>query len=211
MTLPDAVDVVALINALPAPEDVTMADREALKAARAAYEAMSDEQKAEVGPTVHAKLTAAEMALGYAVTVVDGTDTPLWEIITPADATTKGVRKDTKVELKYTGDRRVKEVTATSDGASGPVLVESIELNERNKITITRNYNSRELKVFRVLPITATDKSVTWSTDGTYITKSSEDNDSFTIRGKSYGTGWVKATANDGSGVSVTLEVEYKQ
>ena len=73
-----------------------------------------DEQKAEVGPTVHAKLTAAEMALGYAVTVVDGTDTPLWEIITPADATTKGVRKDTKVELKYTGDRRVKEVTASA-------------------------------------------------------------------------------------------------
>ncbi len=209
MTLPDAVDVVALINALPAPEDVTMADREALEAARAAYEAMSDEQKAEVGPTVHAKLTAAEMALGYAVTVVDGTDTPLWEIITPADATTKGVRKDTKVELKYTGDRRVKEVTATSDGASGPVLVESIELNERNKITIYGS-NYRELKVFRVLPITATDKSVTWSVDGTHVQMSSYGEGSISVRGKSYGTGWVKATANDGSGVSVTLEVEFK-
>ena len=209
ITLTDAVDVVALINALPAAEDITKANKEAITAARAAYEAMSVEQKAEVGADVLAKLTAAENALGYFVMVDDGTETPAWEA-TPAEAMTKGVKKGTKVTLKYTGDRIVKSVTASSDGTSGNVPVESIELNERQKIKIYGS-NYRQLYVFRVLPINATDKSVTWSVDGTYITKMIEGADgSFTIRGKSQGTGWVKATANDGSGVSVTLEVEFK-
>lgn len=209
ITLTDAVDVVALINALPAAEDITKANKEAITAARAAYEAMSEEQKAEVGADVLAKLTAAENALGYFVMVDDGTETPAWEA-TPAEAMTKGVKKGTKVTLKYTGDRIVKSVTASSDGASGNVPVESIELNERQKINIIGS-NYRKLYVFRVLPINATDKSVTWSVDGTHITKMIEGADgSFTIRGNSQGTGWVKATANDGSGVSVTLEVEFK-
>lgn len=209
MTLPDAVDVVALINALPAPEDITKANKEAITAARAAYEAMSEEQKAEVGADVLAKLTAAENALGYFVMVDDGTETPAWEA-TPAEAMTKGVKKGTKVTLKYTGDRIVKSVTASSDGASGNVPVESMTLNERQKITIYGS-NHRQLYVFRVLPINATDKSVTWSVDGTYVKIQSTNQDgSVSIRGGSAGTGWVKATANDGSGVSVTLEVEFK-
>ena len=207
ITLTDAVDVVALINALPAAEDVTKANKEAITAAREAYEAMSTEQKAEVGAEVLAKLTAAENALGYFVMVDDGTETPAWEA-TPAEATTKGVKKGTKVTLKYKGDRIVKSVTATADGASGPVPVESITLNYRNKITLY-NSNSKDLYVFRVLPTNATDKSVTWSVDGTHVNMNVRDDGTVNIRGNSPGTGWVKATANDGSGVSVTLEVEF--
>ena len=55
--------VVALFDALPVADAVTLNDKEAIKAARAAYDALTDEQKALVTPEDLAKLTAAEAAL----------------------------------------------------------------------------------------------------------------------------------------------------
>ena len=55
--------VVTLFDALPVADAVTLNDKEAIEAARAAYEALTDEQKALVTPEDLAKLTAAEQAL----------------------------------------------------------------------------------------------------------------------------------------------------
>ena len=55
--------VVALFDALPVADAVTLNDKEAIEAARAAYDALTDEQKALVTPEDLAKLTAAEAAL----------------------------------------------------------------------------------------------------------------------------------------------------
>ena len=55
--------VVALFDALPAVENITLDDKAAIEAARAAYDALTDEQKALVTPEDLAKLTAAEDAL----------------------------------------------------------------------------------------------------------------------------------------------------
>ena len=55
--------VVALFDALPAVENITLDNKEAIEAARAAYDALTDEQKALVTPEDLAKLTAAEEAL----------------------------------------------------------------------------------------------------------------------------------------------------
>ena len=55
--------VVTLFDALPVADAVTLNDKEAIEAARAAYEALTDEQKALVTPEDLAKLTAAEAAL----------------------------------------------------------------------------------------------------------------------------------------------------
>jgi len=55
--------VVALFDALPVVENITLDSKEAIEAARAAYEALTDEQKALVTPEDLAKLTAAEEAL----------------------------------------------------------------------------------------------------------------------------------------------------
>ena len=55
--------VVVLFDALPAADAVTVDSKEAIEAARAAYEALTDEQKALVTPEDLAKLTAAEAAL----------------------------------------------------------------------------------------------------------------------------------------------------
>ena len=120
------------------------------------------------------------------------------------------VAEGAAVKLKYNGKRKVKSVTATTEASTGPVLVQSIELNYTGKMTIVGS-NWLQIKTFRVLPTNATDKSVTWSVDGTHISILGYfDDGSVRINGKTPGTGWVKATANDGSGVSVTLEVEFK-
>ena len=63
-TMKPEVAVAAMINALPT--EVTVNNKEAIEAARAAYDALKDEQKALVDADTLAKLTAAEEALAAA-------------------------------------------------------------------------------------------------------------------------------------------------
>ena len=65
-----AAKVTALINALPAT--VTIADREAVEAARAAYDALTDAQKVYISDETLAKLKAAEDSLKVSVKWIDG-------------------------------------------------------------------------------------------------------------------------------------------
>ena len=58
--------VLALFDALPAIDAITLDNKEAIEAARAAYDALTDEQKALVTPEDLAQLTAAEEALAAA-------------------------------------------------------------------------------------------------------------------------------------------------
>ncbi|MBQ9704664.1 MAG: Ig domain-containing protein [Paludibacteraceae bacterium] len=67
---PDQVEadaVVALFDALPAVANITLEDKAAIETARAAYEALTAEQKALVSAEDLAKLTAAEQALAALV------------------------------------------------------------------------------------------------------------------------------------------------
>ena len=59
-------DVIALIEKLPAAKDVKTADKAAIEAARKAYDALTDEQKAKVSADTLKKLTDAEAALAEA-------------------------------------------------------------------------------------------------------------------------------------------------
>ena len=63
--------VITKINALPAKDDVTTANKEAIKAARTAYDALTEAQKAKVDATTLAKLTDAETALKAAIDAED--------------------------------------------------------------------------------------------------------------------------------------------
>ena len=63
----DTAAAIALLEALPAAEDVTAADQAAIEAARAAYDALNDHQKLFVTETVLARLTSAETALSAAL------------------------------------------------------------------------------------------------------------------------------------------------
>ena len=55
--------VIAKINALPATAAITSANKDAIEAARAAYDALTDDQKAKISDTVKNKLKAAETAV----------------------------------------------------------------------------------------------------------------------------------------------------
>ena len=55
--------VVALINALPAAEDVTLADRTVIDATGVAYDLLTDDQKAQIDPETAQKLFDAQTAL----------------------------------------------------------------------------------------------------------------------------------------------------
>ncbi len=59
-------EVVDKINALPAADKVTTADKEKIEEARKAYDALTDEQKADIDDETLAKLTEAEKALAEA-------------------------------------------------------------------------------------------------------------------------------------------------
>lgn len=64
-----AAQVTEKINALPAANDVTAADKADIEAARAAYDALTAEQKAKVSANTLKKLTDAEAALAEALHV----------------------------------------------------------------------------------------------------------------------------------------------
>ena len=55
--------VIAKIDALPATDSITSANKDAIEAARAAYDALTDNQKAKISDTVKNKLKVAETAL----------------------------------------------------------------------------------------------------------------------------------------------------
>ena len=59
-------DAAKVLDTLPAAADVKLEDKEAIEKARAAYDALTDEQKAAIDPAVLKKLTDAEAALNAA-------------------------------------------------------------------------------------------------------------------------------------------------
>ena len=69
---PDGADMIALgvvdkINALPKPENVKASDKAAIEAARAAYDKLTDAQKAKIGASALQKLKDDETALKKAI------------------------------------------------------------------------------------------------------------------------------------------------
>ena len=81
-----AAPVIALITALPVPDAVTSADAQAIEAARTAFDALTDAQKARVGQDLQNKLTACVNRLS-ALTSWNGTgkESSPYEISTAAD------------------------------------------------------------------------------------------------------------------------------
>ena len=97
--------VITKINALPAADDVTTANKEAIEAARAAYNALTDDQKKKVDATVLAKLTNAETALQDAVdTETAGTATETINSLPDADKVTTADKEKIEAARKAYND-----------------------------------------------------------------------------------------------------------
>ena len=97
--------VITKINALPAADDVTTANKEAIEAARAAYNALTDDQKKKVDATVLAKLTDAETALQDAVdTETAGAATNTINALPDADKVTTADKEKIEAARKAYND-----------------------------------------------------------------------------------------------------------
>ena len=93
-------------------------------------------------------------------------------------------------------------VTFTASVESSSVPVTSITLNKNN--TTIAVGNNETLSVSAVAPDSATNKTVTWSSDKTNIATVDDDGK---VTAVAAGTANITATANDGSGVKATCAV----
>lgn len=142
--------VIAKINALPATDAITSANKDAIKAARAAYDALTDAQKAKISDTVKNKLKAAETALVAAEKTVT--------VAAKADPSTTGTYYATFYDstTSYTADCEVYYATANADGrlalqkaegnvikaGEGVILKATSETVTLTKTTTEANYDS---------------------------------------------------------------------
>lgn len=92
----------------------------------------------------------------------------------------------------------------SAPGGPGPVPVESIAVTGAGNATSVRNGNTLQMNA-AVSPEDATDKTVTWSVENGTGTATIDATGLLT--GTGAGTVTVRATANDGSGVSGTKEI----
>ena len=140
--------VITQINALPANEDITSANKVAIEAARAAYNALTDDQKKKVDATVLAKLTNAETALQDAIdTEAAGAATntinalPDADEVTTADkekieAARKAYNDLTDDQKKKVSDDTLKKLTDAEDALAAATVSEEIgTLPDADKIT----------------------------------------------------------------------------
>ena len=140
--------VITQINALPAADDVTTANKEAIEAARAAYNALTDDQKKKVDATVLAKLTDAETALQDAIdTETAGAATNTINSLPDADKVTTAdkekIEAARKVYNDLTDDQKkkvsndtLKKLTDAEDALAAATVSEEIgALPDADKIT----------------------------------------------------------------------------
>ena len=127
----EAAETALALEALPAADEVTVNDKEAIEAARAAYNKLTDEQKAQVGSDKLAKLEAAENALVK----------ELIEEITEADKVT-------------TGDKEAIEAARAAYDALTDEQKEAVGSDKLEKLEATET----ALTVAEITDLTAADK-----------------------------------------------------
>jgi DNA-binding protein YbaB len=140
--------VKAMINALPDdPDDVTVADYAAIIAARAAYDALTAQQKSKVAD-VRAKLAAAEDAMGqvYTVSVKQGT-----EDATNWTASSNSAAEGQTVTVTYTGTKKVKSVKAKKEVVPEGALPKKFSVSSTKKVYFSKGnlQNQASTKIWR--------------------------------------------------------------
>ena len=135
----------------------------------------------------------------YSVTFADGIEeSDKWTASPNAD-----VKKGQTVTVTYTGERKVIGVKAEKK----KILVTKITLSESGS-TIKTHGESGTLRVTSIEPEDADDKTYTWSSDDPYGV-SIDQNGHWSVVGRS-GFVTLRATANDGSGVSASLIITIR-
>ena len=153
----------------------------------------------------------------------EGESEKLFAVIKPDDATDKSVAwsssntnvatvdQSGKVTAKAKGTATIKAEAQDGSGKSTtcPVTVKRLVSSIRlNKTSISIYNGKTETLTATVIPSEASNTAVTWASSNTSVATVSS---SGVVTGKSRGTATITVTADDGSGVQATCEVEVKQ
>ena len=137
----------------------------------------------------------------YAVTFAEGTDPNEWTADPNAD-----VKKGQTVTVNYTGSKKVLGVKAEKKAKPADVKITSFSLQGPSSLEQSDYAN---ISIVNIVPSNATNQTFTWSTSGDIsIFEVSNDTKRCEVKsGESVGNASVTATANDGSGVSYTINI----
>lgn len=116
-----------MLDALPAASDVKPGDKEAIEKARAAYDALTDEQKAKVAPATLKKLTDAEAALKAAEGEPD--PTPVTPTDTGYDDLSKAEKKDADAVAKALGVDKDTTAKMVTEAKKLGISVDTVKLS----------------------------------------------------------------------------------
>ena len=160
------------------------------------------------------------------ITLYEGQEQILTPTVNPSNAADKTITwtsSDTSVakvdeEGKVTAvSKGTATITATANDGSGKYascsvtvkrLVSSIQLNKSTLVLYRGASDVTETLAVTITPSDASNTAVTWGSSNTSVATVSS---SGIVSGKSKGTAIITVTANDGSGVQATCNVEVKQ
>ena len=212
-------------------EDVATVDQNGKVTAKGNGKATITVTTKDQSKTATCEVTVAQWVTGISldkisVTLNEGESYTLIPTVNPDNAADKSVSwtsSDDKVVIvdnsgKVTAKSKgTATITATAKDGSGKNascsvtvkrLVSSIQLNKTSLTMYRGSSNVTETLTATVNPSTANNTSVTWTSSNTTVATVSS---SGVVTGKSRGNATITVTANDGSGVSATCEVEVKQ
>ena len=120
------------INALPAADEVTTANKDAIEAARKAYDALTDEEKEKIAPETLKKLTDAESALAVAEANKAISELPAADKVTTADknaieAARKAYDALTDEEKAQIAPETLKKLTDAEDALATATVSDEIK------------------------------------------------------------------------------------
>lgn len=123
--------VIALINGLASPENLTAEDEEALEAVRDAYDDLTEKQKELIGADILAKLEAAEAAIEALVADVWGA----WTVEVEATCETSGTEVRTNLQDPTVQQRR--EISALGHDWDDGVVTQEPGCDTEGNMTYT--------------------------------------------------------------------------
>ena len=197
----------------------------AVKEGSASITAKAGDKQATCSVTVKKKVIAVtSVTLNKTeLSLNEGQSETLTATVKPDDATDKSVAwsssntnvatvdQSGKVTAKAKGTATIKAEAQDGSGKSTtcPVTVKRLVSSIRlNKTSISIYNGKTETLTATVIPSEASNTAVTWASSNTSVATVSS---SGVVTGKSRGTATITVTADDGSGVQATCEVEVKQ
>ncbi|MBR0400012.1 MAG: hypothetical protein IJH95_04255, partial [Mogibacterium sp.] len=134
------------INALPAADEVTTANKDAIEAARGFYDALTDEEKAKVAPETLKKLTDAESALAVATANEAINALPAADEVTTANKDAIEAARKAYDELTATQKKKVSADNLKKIETAEKALAAAVEKSVKTVTVNAKTVSAKTLK-----------------------------------------------------------------